>query len=309
MVYSKQRPYVRFHCELLIRICQMQHAAASDFMTQRTQSEVAMPFSKFNSKTVDGRLDRWLVIMSNRLAPPLVFMPTSQKNGHHVMARATSSFLPSQVDSPMNAAAGSVTILLNRFRSGDETALNKLFDRFFERLRTVARKRIPVRDRKVVDDEDLAVWAMNTFQQCVRDGKYKEIGDRNDLWKFLVSILDRKSIDHLRKQHAEKRGGGNVRGESVFEDQDRSRAIEKFFLQEKNIEVIADFHDAVQSICQRLDDPGMAEIVAAKMAGFTYEEIAKQIGKSVSSVVRKLRLVRNIIAEDQDFGFRTTDID
>jgi len=198
---------------------------------------------------------------------------------------------------------GSITILLDNLRSGDEAAVEKLFPRFFDRLKAVARKRVSVRDRKVVDDEDLAVWAINTFQRCIRDGMYPKILNRDDVWKFLVSILERKSVDHIRKQHAEKRGGGEIRGESVFEDQDQPRFLERVCLEKVNFEVMVDFLDVMDVIVDRLKDPGLGEILAAKFAGNTSQEIAELTGRSVSSVDRKLRLIRNVIAEDRDIEF------
>jgi len=205
---------------------------------------------------------------------------------------------------------GSISILLEELRTGDEPAFEQFFDRFFDRLKSVARKRVSVRDRKVVDDEDLAVWAMNTFQRCVRDGMYPKIRNRQDVWKFLVSILERKSVDHIRRQHAEKRGGGEVRGESVFEDQNQPRVIERVCIEKSNFELMVDFLDVLDVIVDRLNDPLLGEVLAAKFAGHSTKEIANITGKSVSSVDRKLRLIRTIIARDKDLGFvSSSDID
>ena len=198
---------------------------------------------------------------------------------------------------------GSISILLEELRAGDEPAFEQLFNRFFDRLKSVARKRVSVRDRKVVDDEDLAVWAMNTFQRCVRDGMYPKIQNRRDIWKFLVSILERKSVDHIRRQHAEKRGGGDVRGESVFEDQNQPRVIERVCMEKSNFEMMVDFMDVLDVIVDRLNDPVLGEVLAAKFAGHSTKEISRITGMSVSSVDRKLKLIRTIIAKDKDLGF------
>jgi len=194
---------------------------------------------------------------------------------------------------------GSITILVDQLRSGDDLALERLFAHFFERLRAVARHRVTARDRKILDDEDLAICAIDAFQQAIRAGLYSELGNREEVWRFLVAIVERQSVDHLRKLHAVKRGGGNVRGESVFEEHDEGRALENLCIDALNMEVMTDFLDAIDSIVQKLDDPELAEIVAARIAGHTNDEIATQLGKSVSSVERKLRLVRSIISQEQ----------
>ena len=44
-------------------------------------------------------------------------------------------------------------------------------------------------------------------------GRFPELDDRQDLWKVLVMLTARKAVDQLRRGHAQKRGGGLVRGE------------------------------------------------------------------------------------------------
>lgn len=204
------------------------------------------------------------------------------------------------------SSPGSITVLLNKLRSDDESAVEQIFTRFFEQLKSVARRRLSVRDRKVVDDEDLALWAINTFQRCVRDGMYPKMRNRDDVWKFLVSILERKTVDHIRTQHAEKRGGGQIRGESFFEDQDHPRMMESLCSDRFDFEVMVDFLDVIESLIIRLKDPELGEILTARFAGHTIKEIADRMDRSVSSVDRKLRLVRKIIAEDKDIGLAPT---
>ena len=63
----------------------------------------------------------------------------------------------------------------------------------------------------------MALMAFHSFCRGVADGRFPQLGDRDDLWQILLMIAERKTIDHLREQFRQKRGGGNVRGESVFE--------------------------------------------------------------------------------------------
>ncbi len=193
--------------------------------------------------------------------------------------------------------------MLDDLRSGDDDALEEIFGRFFDRLKSVARRRVSVRDRKVVDDEDLALWAINTFQRCVREGMYPKIRNRVDVWRFLVSILDRKSVDHLRKQRADKRGGGFVRGESFFEETEEARFIEQIGTREASFEMVVDFLDVIEAIVQRLDTPSLRVVLTDKFAGYTVKEISARTGMSVATINRKLKLVRNIVAEEKDLGF------
>ena len=40
--------------------------------------------------------------------------------------------------------------------------------------------------------------------------------EEEDLWKLLVTVTARKAVAHLRRARRKSRGGGDVRGESVF---------------------------------------------------------------------------------------------
>jgi DNA-directed RNA polymerase specialized sigma24 family protein len=113
--------------------------------------------------------------------------------------------------------SGSFSKLLSRIKRGDESAVQVVWDRFFEPLQKLAKARVNANDRKARDEEDLALSAINAFQQCVKNGRYEKIEDRDDIWNLLVTIVERKAIDHVRKQRAQKRGAGKVRGDS-FED-------------------------------------------------------------------------------------------
>jgi len=198
---------------------------------------------------------------------------------------------------------GSVSILLTNLQAGDCSAVDEVFEHFFNRLKSFASTRIAARDRKVVDDEDLAVWAINRLQHELRAGKYSRISNRADAWRFLVSIMERKFIDHLRSENAIKRGGGQVRGESVFEEKDGSRALAKFSHDCGHITDV-DFRDMIEAVVRKSRDSVIGEIIVARIAGHTVDEIAQGVGISTASVNRKLRLARNIIAEGEDFGLK-----
>ncbi len=186
---------------------------------------------------------------------------------------------------------GSFSMMLSKLKRGDESAVREVWDRFFEPLQKLALERVNAQDRKTRDEEDLALSAINAFQHCVRNGRYESIDDRNDVWHLLVTIVERKAIDHVRREHAQKRGAGNVHGDSF------SAGLNHFAEIGLNHEQRVDFLDELHSVMARLDDPSLIKVVNAKIQGFTNAEIAEEIGRSVSSVERKLRLARQIWTE------------
>jgi hypothetical protein len=48
----------------------------------------------------------------------------------------------------------------------------------------------------------------------VRDGRFTQLADRDDLWRLLVLIMARKASAQMRRDRRQKSGGGRVVGES-----------------------------------------------------------------------------------------------
>ena len=57
-----------------------------------------------------------------------------------------------------------------------------------------------------------------SFCRGVKEDRFPNVRDRNDLWRLVVCITERKAYGHLRDQNRHKRGAGLVKGESAFFD-------------------------------------------------------------------------------------------
>ena len=193
---------------------------------------------------------------------------------------------------------GSISILIDELRQGDEDAIREIWTRYFEPLSLFAKSKIPARNRRIVDSEDIASSAIDAFQNAVRAGKYPSLKNREHIWKFLVTIAGRNSIDRVRRENAEKRGSGNCRGESVFNDLGDSRGLERFEQGRASVEALVDLVDQLDNLLSRLSDEDLKNVLLARLAGNSIEEIAEKVGKSVSSVERKLKIVRKIWLAD-----------
>jgi DNA-directed RNA polymerase specialized sigma24 family protein len=71
-------------------------------------------------------------------------------------------------------------------------------------------------NRRAADEEDVVLSAFDTFYRNAAAGRFPDLNDRDGLWKLLFAIVDRKSLDHVKSETRQKRGGGKVRGDSVF---------------------------------------------------------------------------------------------
>ena len=106
------------------------------------------------------------------------------------------------------ASDGSVTRwvqALAQSNGGESLLEEQLFHRYFERLASVAQRRLANSSRAIADEEDVALSAMASFFRRAREGQFAELADRGELWRLLVTITNRKAINQYNKQTAAKR--------------------------------------------------------------------------------------------------------
>ncbi len=148
----------------------------------------------------------------------------------------------------------------------------------------------------MADEEDVAICAFEAFLRGVEAGRFSQLDDRNDLWHILVMLSERRAVDQIRVELTEKRGGGHVRGDSALGTVSTSVAADGFD-QLAAAEPAPDFAVQASEELRQLDDDELQRVAVAKMEAYTNAEIAEQLGKSVSSIERKLSLIRAIWGE------------
>jgi RNA polymerase sigma factor (sigma-70 family) len=191
----------------------------------------------------------------------------------------------------------SVTHWIGELKAGHETAANELWNRFYARLVGLARKKLRAAPKRVVDEEDVVVSAFETFFRRTQEGQFPQLDDRDDLWQLLVAITERKAINQLRNQARLKRGGGKVRGESVFRRGDHDDLPGKLDGRpgiEPTPDMAALLAEDLRLLLERLTDDELRKIALLKMEGWTNPEIAAKTGRSLPTIERRLRLIRDI---------------
>ena len=197
--------------------------------------------------------------------------------------------------------SGSITICIDKLKSGEDDAAQELFSRYFNRIVGLARRKLDGTPRRMADEEDVAVSAFASFCRGAERGRFPILHDREDLWRLLAVIAARKAIDQVNHQHRQKRGGGQVRGESILVEFNAEGG--QFGMADLAIaESQPEFIDAMASECQhllaKLDDDDLKKIALLKMEGFTNEEIAEKISCARRTVQRRLKLIQEIWADD-----------
>src|SRR6516164_4691978 len=120
------------------------------------------------------------------------------------------------------SSVGSVTYWIRQLPAGDQAAVQELWERHFQRLVGLARKRLRRTRRGVADEEDVALSAFDSFFRRAREGRFPRLADRHDLWQLLVVIAARKASNlakHERRRpviHASALATGNGEEDGSF---------------------------------------------------------------------------------------------
>ena len=208
----------------------------------------------------------------------------------------------------MDSFHDSVTAWIGDLKEGQDAASQKIWERYFERLVRVASRQLGSAPRRIADEEDVALSVFDTLCKGAAAGRFDQLQDRDDLWKLLTAIAGMKSVDQIRRQTAKKRGGEDVRGESIVAGAGANQigGFDQFVHEEPTPEFLAVMQEQQQAMFRALPDESQRNVARLRFEGYSNEEIAQQLGTSLRSVERKLKVIREIwtsmIVDSSDSG-------
>jgi DNA-directed RNA polymerase specialized sigma24 family protein len=188
---------------------------------------------------------------------------------------------------------GSVSQWVADLRQGEQSAAERLWHYYFQRLVHWAR-RLARRSHLPEDGEDLAARALKSFLIRVEQGRLDGVRCRDDVWRLLLTIVRRKYANLLRKWH---------HNPSCLPLEDSTQTLE---LCEANScaaltpEEWVALREQWIRIVNRLDDE-LRLILEERLMGYTVVEIAARLRRSVPTVERRLRLLRALCREEGVF--------
>jgi DNA-directed RNA polymerase specialized sigma24 family protein len=196
------------------------------------------------------------------------------------------------------STAGSVTNLLERLKQGDHEAARLLWQRYYPRLVALARARLQGTPRRVADEEDAALSAFDSFYRRAEQGQFPDLKDRDGLWALLVVLTARKAADLVRHHSREKRGGGQVQGDSALRPAGGgSGGLDALADDGPTPEEAALLAEEVESLLGRLRDPRLRQVAVWKLEGYSNAEIARRQGCSEPTVERRLAIIRRLLKQ------------
>ncbi|HEX5273343.1 MAG TPA: ECF-type sigma factor [Gemmataceae bacterium] len=196
------------------------------------------------------------------------------------------------------SSSGSVSVWIAELKNGDGLAAQRLWEGYFPRLVGLARKKLRAMPRRVTDEEDVALSAFDSFCRGANQGRFPRVTGRDDLWPLLVTITARKALQALRHQGRQKRGGGNVRGDSAFQAApaggQEEPGLEQVVGSEPTPEFAAQMAEECQRLLGQLSAGDLREVAVMKMEGYSNEEIAAKLGCVPRTIERKVALIRSL---------------
>lgn len=174
---------------------------------------------------------------------------------------------------------------------GDSASTMRLWEDYFERIGHSIANRLTSQGRRYEDQEDVAISVLRTFFRRASLGQFKELGDKDQLWKLLLTIAIRKANDYRKRSMAERRGGkANVLGQDLGDDSDHLAAIDLVSasgteLPDADIRV----QELFESVMQSMPDDKIRDVVLLHLQGADKHEIAEMQKCSVRTVERRMQ--------------------
>ncbi len=192
---------------------------------------------------------------------------------------------------------GSITRWIGDLKAGGDSAAQHLWERFFERLVRLARKKLAGRQGRdaVEDEEDAVISAFDSFCRGAAAGRFPVLSDRDDLWRVLVVITVRKALNQVERRRRLKRGAGKVVNQGPFDDRaghDEAAGLDVLAGDEPSPELAAMVADEYRHLREVLGDDSLRRVLDLRLAGYAHKEIAQRMGVSGRTVTRKLELIR-----------------
>jgi RNA polymerase sigma factor (sigma-70 family) len=179
---------------------------------------------------------------------------------------------------------GSITNWLTAYKAGDRDAAELLWARYYERLVSLARKQLSsAKPGRLTDEEDIALSAFSAFCTGLEAGRYPTLADRDGLWRLLVDITIKKILNSHRRESRKKRRNTSVSIE----------AVEDIAGEEPSPEFCVQAMESLAELLRLLNDAQLAQIAIWRMEGYNNHDIARLLGCSVNTVVRKVRRIRH----------------
>ena len=186
---------------------------------------------------------------------------------------------------PISVPPASVTdgSLLRRLAAGQTTAADALFRRYADRIRALARARLPIHLTPRADPDDVVQSVFRVFFESARRGLY-QVPDGHTLWNLLGVV----TVNKVRALHAHHGAARRDARLTVAWEPDSTDPVDPAATDLLEI--------AVRDVLEQLPAAERAA-VELRLEGYEVNEIAGRVGRSKRAVERSLQKAREHLTE------------
>jgi len=233
-----------------------------------------------------------LITLEKPQAPLSVFEPMIQQADH---------FGPQPSASDLTEHKGSAIQLVADLKLENSAAAQSAWSVFQVRMERFGRKLLNQNLCRFFDEKDLASEVFQKFIESVQLGRCDKMSKMRELWSYIATIM----INHARNRCAaatcQKRGGGLIRGESIFlSDTSEALSFDKFPSQGMQWEITGLHDEYTEHFMSALPNDDLRRITELKLSGYENAEIAKLFSTSTRSIERKLVIIRRCWKATED---------
>lgn len=202
----------------------------------------------------------------------------------------------------MTDPEASVTQWIDALRGQkDEVAAKELWQRYFQQLVDRMRPRIAGAFRRMSDEEDVALSALDALFRGLEEDRFPELSDRESLWSLLLTLAERRAQRHYRRETTQKRGSGRVVHEDTANPANADSIqspLQQFASQGPAPEFLVMIQDELSHQLDELGDPVLRQLLLLELEGHNPEEIRRKLGfGTVRTVFRKKKLIQTMWRE------------
>jgi len=192
---------------------------------------------------------------------------------------------------------GSVTNWIGQLQAGDPAAAQPLWERYFQRLVYLVRKKLQGAPRRAADEEDVALSTFDSFCRAAEDRRFPPLADCDSLWRLLVILTARKALHLIRAERRQKRGRGHVLNETALDattPEAREAGLDELIGTEPTPDFAAPVAEEYRRLLDLLESDELRLIAVSRMEGYSTDAIAGRLVCAPRTVGCKLQRIRGL---------------
>ncbi|MEZ6143508.1 MAG: sigma-70 family RNA polymerase sigma factor [Zavarzinella sp.] len=187
----------------------------------------------------------------------------------------------------------SITNWIRDWQQGDPKAAENLWQRFSRRVEGMAKSKLQQVPGRFGDQADLAQEVFAAVFTGIQQDRFQQLHSRDDLWQILAMVTARRAANLWRKANA-----ANELGESACSTTDEQVRVLECVAEQSDEQLSESLGFASMELLEKLE-PKLRHVALMRWRGYSNQEIADELGRSVKSVERYLAMIRMQWTEDE----------